>query len=97
MPGSDLPTLRNFRQFEVHAPTKGSKYPIFKVSGPQTIPLMVFGTRVLKYWVLGPSGACNPGACAYMQPRSLVERSLCWKRDVVAWWGPWFKAKEAIV
>ena len=22
---------------------------------PQTIPLMVFGTRVLKYWVLGPS------------------------------------------
>ena len=23
---------------------------------PNTIPLMVFGTRVLKYWVLGPSG-----------------------------------------
>ena len=23
---------------------------------PKTIPLMVFGTRVLKYWVLGPSG-----------------------------------------
>ena len=24
--------------------------------GPKTIPLMVFGTRGLKYWVLGPSG-----------------------------------------
>ena len=23
---------------------------------PKTIPLVVFGTRVLKYWVLGPSG-----------------------------------------
>ena len=24
--------------------------------GPKTIPLMAFGTKVLKYWVLGPSG-----------------------------------------
>ena len=23
---------------------------------PKTIPLMIFGTRSLKYWVLGPSG-----------------------------------------
>ena len=23
---------------------------------PHTIPLMVWGTRILKYWVLGPSG-----------------------------------------
>ena len=27
---------------------------------PKTIPLMVFGTRVLKYWVLGASGFANP-------------------------------------
>ena len=34
---------------------RGSKYPIFEVSGSQ-IPIrdMVFGTRCLKYWVLGP-------------------------------------------
>ena len=24
---------------------------------PKTIPLVVFGTRVLKYWLLGPSGS----------------------------------------
>ena len=35
---------------------RGSKYPTLEASGPQTIPLMVFGTRVLHYWVLGPSG-----------------------------------------
>ena len=30
---------------------------------PKTILLMAFGTRVLKYWVLGPSGCIweNPG------------------------------------
>ena len=27
---------------------------------PKTIALMVFGTRVLKYWVLGPSGFDSP-------------------------------------
>ena len=35
---------------------RGSKYPIFEVSGPKSIPLMVLRTRVLKCWVLGPSG-----------------------------------------
>ena len=35
---------------------RGSKYPIFKDSGPNAIKSMVFGTRDLKYWVLGPSG-----------------------------------------
>ena len=36
---------------------RGSKYPIFKDSGPKTaIKGMVFGTRNLKCWVLGPSG-----------------------------------------
>ena len=36
----------------------GSKYPILKDSGPNTIKGMVFGTRDLKYWGLGPSGFC---------------------------------------
>ena len=35
---------------------RGSKYPIFKLSGSENHTLLVFGTRVLKYWVLGPSG-----------------------------------------
>ena len=34
---------------------RGSKYPIFKVSGPKHIPLLAFGARNLPYWVLGPS------------------------------------------
>ena len=34
-----------------------SKYPIFKVSGPKNLSLvMVFGTKVLQYRVLGPWG-----------------------------------------
>ena len=40
---------------------KGSKYPIFKDSGPKTIKGMVLGIRVLKYWVLGPSGLVSSG------------------------------------
>ena len=35
---------------------KGCKYPTYQVPEPPTIPFMVFGTRVLEYWVLGPSG-----------------------------------------
>ena len=36
---------------------QGSKYPILKGSSPhKTVPLMVFGIRDLKHWVLGPSG-----------------------------------------
>ena len=36
---------------------RGSKYRIFKVSGSKNHTLNgVFGTRDLKYWVLGPSG-----------------------------------------
>ena len=31
----------------------------FRLSVPNTIEGMAFGTRVLKYWVLGPSGAGN--------------------------------------
>ena len=34
-----------------------SKFPIFEVSGPKSHTLgMACGTRVLNYWVLGPSG-----------------------------------------
>ena len=28
----------------------------FRTLVPKTMPLMAFGTRVLKYWVLGPCG-----------------------------------------
>ena len=36
---------------------RGSKYPVFEVSGPRTaIKSMAFGTRNLKCWVLGPFG-----------------------------------------
>ena len=35
---------------------RGSKYPIFKDLGSKNHTLMVFGTRILKYWVLGRSG-----------------------------------------
>ena len=38
-----------------HEP-RGSKYPIFKDPGPKSHEWFVFGTTVLKYWVLGPSG-----------------------------------------
>ena len=34
---------------------RGSKYPTFTAYGSKTIPLMDLGTRVLTYWVLGPS------------------------------------------
>ena len=40
---------------------QGSKYPVYEVSSPDTTKSnagngMGFGTRSLKYWVLGPSG-----------------------------------------
>ena len=41
---------------------KGISYPegpstqYLRTLVPKTIPLMVFGTKGLKYWVLGPSG-----------------------------------------
>ena len=34
----------------------GSKYQDLRILVPKTIPLMVFRTRVIKYWVLGPAG-----------------------------------------
>ena len=44
---------------------RGSKYPTLEVSGFKNHTLlMVFGTRVLKHWVLGPSGLhCNIAYC----------------------------------
>ena len=44
---------------------RGSKYPILKDPGPKkhTLHGIVFGTRVLKYWVLGPFGYLL-GACS---------------------------------
>ena len=37
---------------------RGSKYPIFEVSGSKShnIPFMVFGTRDLNYWYVDPLG-----------------------------------------
>ena len=47
---------------------RGSKYPIFEDSGLKMIPLTVFGTRVLEYWVLGPSGTNKVGSNHDVQP-----------------------------
>ena len=54
--GLRLVRRRNLESMESVSP-RGSKYPTFKDSGPTTIQRMVFGTRVLKCWVLGPSGS----------------------------------------
>ena len=35
---------------------EGPSTQCLRILVPKTIPFMVFGTRVLKYWVLGPSG-----------------------------------------
>ena len=37
----------------------GSKYPVSKDCGSKNIEGRVFGIRVLKYWVLGPSRLRN--------------------------------------
>ena len=43
------------------ASSKGSKYPIFEGSGAERKPYLEWclGTRVVKYWVLGPSGSVS--------------------------------------
>ena len=41
-------------------PPRNSKYTQYlKMLVPKTIPSMAFGTRVLKYWVLGSSGSAS--------------------------------------
>ena len=40
---------------------------------PNTIPLLVFGTRVLKYWVLGPSGYLMTDSLACSLAAALAE------------------------
>ena len=37
---------------------KGPSTQYSRTLVPKAMPFMVFGTRVLKYWVLGPSGTC---------------------------------------
>ena len=49
---ANLPSNHNLN----HKTPRGSRYRIFEVSGSKNHTLMVFGTRDLKYWVLGPSG-----------------------------------------
>ena len=46
-------------QRELQTSTRGSECQIFKVSGPKTVRGMVWRTRDLIYWVLGPSRSCN--------------------------------------
>ena len=50
------------RPFAINATPRGSKYRTFKDSGPQSHEGVVSGTRVLKYWVLAPSGRPIPAA-----------------------------------
>ena len=51
--------------------TKGSEYPIFEDSdGPKNHEGYGFGTRDLKYWVLGPSGSQKAQASKRGQPAS---------------------------
>ena len=38
---------------------EGPSTQYLRTSVPKPIPLMVFGTKGLKYWVLGPSGAAT--------------------------------------
>ena len=52
---------------------KGSEYPLFKDSGPKNHTLlMAFETRVLKYWVFGPSGCNSGGPMLVMSPKLLL-------------------------
>ena len=47
---------------------RGSKYPYLRTLFPKTIPLMAFGTRVRKYWVLGPLVSMSAGPIALIRP-----------------------------
>ena len=49
--------LQRNKQFKLFPEGPSTQY--LRSLVPKTIPLMVFGTRVLKYWVLGPSGFHN--------------------------------------
>ena len=51
--------------------SEGPSTQYFRVLVPKTIPLMVFGTRVLKFWVLGPSG--KHGLLSKLDPLSTYE------------------------
>ena len=51
----DLPAA-NIRAPEPKARPEGRSIQYLRLLVPKTIPSTVFGTRVLKYWVLGPSG-----------------------------------------
>ena len=51
-------TLRRSMAGPKHYP-EGPSTQYLRTLVPKTIPLMVFATRVLKYWVLGPSGLCK--------------------------------------
>ena len=57
LPGLGLACLRPYPE--------GPSTQYLRTLVPKTIPLMAFGTRVLKYWVLGPSGTLTEG---YQKP-----------------------------
>ena len=53
---AQYPRIREYRQYRTHYFPEGPSTQYLRTLVPKTIPSMVFGTRVLKYWVLGPSG-----------------------------------------
>ena len=57
-----------------HVYPEGPSTQCFRTLVLKTIPFMVFGTRVLKYWVLGPSGIL--GVVTHRMPWYLVMN--CW-------------------
>ena len=46
---------------------RGSTYPTFKDSDPQNHTLTVFGTKVLKHWVFGPSAFRGIQDCGWFR------------------------------
>ena len=56
---------------DVDCHPRGSKYPRFKYV-PKASKGMVFGTRVLKYWVLGPAGIHGHGVWEEILSRRLL-------------------------
>ena len=50
---------------------KGPSTQYFRTLAPATIPSMVLGTRVLKSWVLGPSGLHTCGRLELLLPQQV--------------------------
>ena len=55
-------------------PSEGPRTRCLRALTPKIIPLIVFGTRDLKYWVLGPSG-CGCCAASYSQTPGRIQKN----------------------